>query len=62
VPKTIFRQGVYRIISVQYVETKTLGKSWQDQIMDFGEKITKHHLGRKGGKNNQTTEGGKNHD
>ena len=44
------------MISVQYVEAKTLGKPLRDQVMDFGEEIAKHLLGRKGGENNQTTE------
>jgi hypothetical protein len=50
VPKTIFGQGsVYRMISVQYVEAKTLGKPLRGQVIDFWGEIAKHLLGRKGG-------------
>ena len=57
-PKTILGpRSVYRMISVQNVEAKTLGKPLRDWVMDFWEEIAKYLLGRKGGENNQKLKG-----
>jgi hypothetical protein len=57
-PKSIFGpRSVYRMISVQDVEAKTLGKPLRGWVMDFWEEIAKFLLGRKGGESNQKLKG-----